>query len=242
MLTPDRRRVMAGALLRARQAGRSLHLAAWSLMCLLGLALLGGCATEGPTVQRPTPTRLPAFTATPRSQPSPAAALLDPPPTDCPTSQPPQTITVTNQFGIQGTGKLLGNAPVWITDYSYPATPLHLNAGGYTQWPQWKVVWEVGPDYTQPVQLQVRNLRTGELAWWGSQPNTWVGHVFRLDPNQPDSNGPGWYHGYHSGYPGTLAGKWNEWGSAFLITRAGCYALEVTWPTGQWSILFAAGR
>jgi hypothetical protein len=208
------------------------------------LLLITSCSEPQPVIRRATHPRPPLLTPTPLPpRPSPVALLLDPPPTDCLASQPPpNTLSVTNQFGIPGMGKLLGSPPVWITDFSYPVSPLHLEVGGYTDWPQWKVVWEVGPNDTQPVHLQVRNLRTGDLAWWGSQPDTWVGQTFLLDPKEPDVNGPGWYHGFHSGYPGALAGQWNEWGSAFLISRAGCYALEATWPGGQWSILFAAGR
>jgi hypothetical protein len=210
-------------------------------LLLVVVMLATGCATA--TARIPTPTVAPTATPTPHPAPSPVAGLLDPPPTDCPSSPPPpHALAVSNQFGIPGRGQLLGSPPVWITDYSYPASPLHLDTGGDTAWPQWKVVWEVGPDFARPVQLQVRNLRTGERAWWGSQPATWIGLAFVLDPSQPDANGPGWYHGTYSGYPGALAGQWNEWGSAFLIARAGCYALDVSWPGGGWSILFAAGR
>jgi hypothetical protein len=160
------------------------------LPAILLLLLLTSCA--GPPSMRQHAQRATPTTVSPR--PSPVAALLDPPPTGCPASvPPPHVVSVNNQFGIPGAGHLLGSPPVWITDFSYPTSPLHLDVGGYTAWPQWKVVWEVGPNFAQPVHLQVRDLRTGERAWWGSQPATWIGPTFLLDPAQPDANGAGWY-------------------------------------------------
>ncbi len=217
------------------------HVSAASLALVI-VFLLSACDMQAPFLQSATPTPPPIPTVPPRPHPSPVATLLDPPPTDCPTGQPPKSLPIKDQFGLQGTGKLQGNPPVWIVDPFYPPSPLHLEAGGYTAWPQWKIVWEVGPDYTQAVRLQIRNLRTGELAWWGADPDAWVGKTFVMDPEQPDINGPYWYHGHHFNYPAPVAGTWNEWGSVFLITEAGCYDLQVTWPGGQWDMFFAAGR
>jgi len=50
-----------------------------------------------------------------------------------------------------------------------------------------------------------------------------------LDPQHPD-------------HPVSVVGEgWAEWGTLFVVPKAGCYVVEVSWSTGHWSVTFAAG-
>jgi len=50
-----------------------------------------------------------------------------------------------------------------------------------------------------------------------------------LDPQHPD-------------HPvSVLEDGWTEWGSYLVMPKAGCYLLEVSWPTGHWAVIFAFG-
>ncbi len=206
------------------------------------LILLSSCALSQPTTAgRPSPQPSPAATATyALTGPSPVPTLLDPPPTGCPASPPPpQILTVADAFGITGTGQLVGSSPVWIIGFYDPTSPLHLEVDGYASFPSQKIVWEVGPAYPRAVQVQVRNVWTGALAWWNYITPQWYTQTLLLDPSQPEASvGPNSYHGTRP-YQGKT---WNEWGSNVLFTQAGCYALDATWAGGHWRVIFAAGR
>ena len=204
---------------------------------LLALLLLGGCGSGQPTTSRqatatlpgvPAATPLPTGTATPGAGPTPVAGLLDPAPTNCPIIAPPQMIQVS---GIE----LAGSSPVWIRGGYSPST-LHLNQIGYTPWPGTKIIWEIGPNYSQAVMVQVKNLQTGALAWWGQGDRPpGAGQTLILDPNHPSGSDP---YSDHGAGPGGL----HEWGTYVYLLAAGCYALQVSWPGGQWRGVFAAGR
>ncbi len=168
----------------------------------------------------PTPISEPISTATLFSPgPSPAPSLLAPAPQHCPTS-PPVAFKVFPKGwgGYMIDQKLTGSGPVW-EDYITPNRPVHVEVGNhYTPWPGTKILWEVGPNYTQPVTIKVTNLRTGELSWWETglgAPRTWV-----LDSDQ-------------QGYHGSPEPEWHEWGSGVLLLQAGCYAMDVGWPRSQ---------
>ncbi len=49
-----------------------------------------------------------------------------------------------------------------------------------------------------------------------------------LDPQHPD-------------HPVFVVGEgWAEWGTLFVVPKAGCYVVEVSWAAGHWSVTFAA--
>jgi hypothetical protein len=133
--------------------------------------------------------------------------------------------------------EIVGSSPAWIRQAYYPTT-LHLDQLGYTPWPVTKIIWEIGPDPRQAVMVQVKNVQTGALAWWGEggdRPPVAGQTLFLDDPNHPNGSGPYSDHG-------TLPGGWHEWGTGLYILEAGCYEMHVTWPGGQWRGVFAAGR
>lgn len=218
-----------------RLGSRSVRLV---LLCS-ALLLLMGCV---PGRASSTATVAPTATLTPtpalEALPTPVTTLLDPPPTNCPASPPPHTLTFPQGFGgFSGSVTFYGSSPVWIAD-SISWGVLHLNALGYTPWPGIKLIWEVGPNYTKPASIEVTNLGTGQLAWWGqggpiSQSNYGAATELELDPT---TTAPA------AIYHGPSEQGWNEWGSFAYLLQAGCYALDATWPGGHWRAIFAAGR
>ncbi len=132
--------------------------------------------------------------------------------------------------------ELVGASPAWIRRGYYP-TILHLNQLGSTPWPGTKILWEIGPNYSQAVMIQVSNLHTGALAWWGQGGDRppGAGHTLILAPNHPSNSAPANDHGL-------LPGGWHEWGTYVYLLEAGCYLMQVSWPSGHWQGVFAAGR
>jgi hypothetical protein len=210
----------------------------YATCCISLILMFTSCSTPfSPVPPIPTSTSEPVSTATlfPPG-PSPAPSLLDLPPQHCPPGPPiSYKVFPKGWGGYQIDQTLTGSSPVW-EDYIAPNRPLHLEiGGGYTPWPAMKILWEVGPNYTQSVTVQVTNLQTGELAWWGTglgAPRKLVLDQSGLEPGDHGHPEPGWH----------------EWGSGVYILQAGCYAMDVSWPSsdgwsaGHWRIIFAAGR
>ena len=209
---------------------RSARVASFGGQVIAMLAILVILASCAPARTSATPTAMPTMapTATPAPGPTPVATLLDPAPTTCPSAPPLQTLSFAHFGGFVGPVTLFGGGPVWTADFN-PQDVLHANQNGYTPWPVMKIIWEVGPNYTQPVTVQAINLQTGELSWWNVNVNAPPTRTLVLDQSNPFQH-----------VPPELG--WNEWGSGLYISVAGCYALQVTWPTGQWRAIFAAGR
>jgi hypothetical protein len=204
-------------------------------MCIL---LLAGCSIAGTsapahrvTVQAPA--------ATPQVQPTPVSGLLDPAPKSCPSSTSRlSTMTTSANFGGGFTGPtvLEGTSPVW--EYGLePTSPLTLYPFGPTPTPLpgTKVLWVVGPNVAQPVTLQGRDLLSGVPIWFdistnGSATDS-LTTLATLDPAHPNR-----------GSAQNSAGLWKIWGIGLIFTRAGCYDVEVTWPSGQWQVVLPVGR
>jgi hypothetical protein len=211
---------------------RSVAAAPITILCA-ALLLLSACAPGGPTA-RATPTATPTATQVPL--PSPVAGLLDPPPTNCPASPPLQTLSFASFGGYIPPVVFHGSGPVWLGEYNLAGATLNLDFQGPTPWPGTKILWEVGPNYQQPVTITVTNLATSQLAYWShdNPPPQSVTTALVLDPQHP-TVGVGHDHGAPE--PG-----WHEWGSLLYILSAGCYEARVTWQGGSWGAIFAAGR
>lgn len=160
--------------------------------------------------------------------PTPASTVTPPPlgvvPQNCSPGAVPHNV-------FSALGPAVGQAPIWAVGFDGPHAVLRIPTSydTYTQYGwTWKLVWTVGPHFSQKVTLHAVNLRTGEPLWFqfdGPQTSSPV-----LDPQQ-------------SNHPAPAAGEgYAEWGSYLFIPVAGCYQIEATWPGGQWRILFAAGR
>jgi hypothetical protein len=174
-----------------------------------------GSSSSTPTV-RPQPTQQTS------PGPSPVTTLLAAAPRDCPLG-PALGSKVFPQFnGSPATG----SGPVWESGLPPNAT-VNVDDLGYTPWPGTKILWPIGPDFPNIVTVRVANLRTGSEAWWdigegGPAPNEPVRPLV-LDRT-----------GNRAGFP--------TWGTGLYLPQAGCYAMTVSWPGGQWRLLFAVGR
>ena len=203
------------------------------------LVTLSGCAA-GPTARTATPTTpaIPLPAATQVLPPTPVGGALGRAPTDCPSVPPPQTFTMASGFG-GGFGdpvSFLGGAPVWELGLrsSYSAGQFR-NPG--SPYPSFKAMWIVGPNVDQPVTLTGQEVHTGALLWFeiypsntnSSAPSVFTTHAV-LDPNAPNR-----------GSTDNSKGHWNIWGIGLVPLAAGCYQLDVSWPAGHWSAMFAAG-
>lgn len=208
-----------------------------ALLLLLVLALTA-CSSSAKVPPRPTPTPTatpsptPSPTATRVPGPQPAAQPLGPPPSSCPPSPQPDTMSFPDGFGTYGSGvRLMGKDIVWIPEPSFP-TVAHLESRGYTQWPALSIVWELGPDATDAVSVQATNIQTGAVLWWihGAPPDL-SSQTLTLDADVP---GP-------ATYAGIPEKGWQQFESSLLIPQAGCYALDATWAGGSWHMTFSAG-
>jgi hypothetical protein len=209
---------------------------ALSLGALITL-LLAGCAL-GPfrvgekSTAPPTPTATAA-----QGRHTPVPGLLDPAPSDCPASAPLQTQEFPHFGGFSGPVTMHGGGPVWLAGFSYDQLrpTLHLDSRGYTPWPAVKLIWEVGPNVTQPVFVTATDLRTGASGYWFFQViEEQAASELALDPQSPFAT----VADYH-GPPET---GWQEWGAGLLLFAAGCYALVARWPGGSWQTVVSAGR
>jgi hypothetical protein len=95
-------------------------------------------------------------------------------------------------------------------------------------WTGTKILWEVSQDLTQLVTIRVKNLAMGTPAWWGKGDQPPSAPVLVLDAR-------------NEGFHGQPASGWNEWGSFLYLLTAGCYSMDVSWPSGAWHVVFAAG-
>jgi len=122
---------------------------------------------------------------------------------------------------------LIGKSPVWAQ------VPQDLQVGLFPRtqdnpWTGTKILWEVGPDTPVTATVSVRNLATGQLAWWGRG-------------GQPPSEAILTLNAQDEGYHGTPESGWNEWGSELYLLTASCYSMDVSWAGGSWHVVFAAG-
>ena len=198
------------------------------------LLLLTSCTQISQPTTSATPTvdsaHLTAFaqpqpTYPPIPTPTPTLTLTPPPmglvPHDCPSGPTPQPI-----FGALG--PVVGGSPVWVAGFNGPHAVVYLDQAFFDKpgW-GWKMIWEVGPNYTHLVTLRGANLQSGAPTWFQFDGDPTTSPI--LDPRHPD-------------HPASaVGGDWAEWGSYVFVPAAGCYYLEASWPGGQWRITFAAG-
>lgn len=130
----------------------------------------------------------------------------------------------------------VGKPPVWLYGFDGPRAIIHLH--GFSQpivhnvygWPVF-IQLMVKDGFTLPVTLSGSNLRRGPTIFFafypGERPMDSVilgtqGLV--VNPIQPET------------------GQRAVWITTMLLFSSGCYSLIASWPGGQWTINFAAGR
>lgn len=216
---------------------RRWSLPPWFVCRLLVLLLLTACSpgqgssSATPTV-RPQPTQQISPGSSPMAQqptqqtspgPSPVATLLAQAPQDCPSGPALSSRAFPGFTGSPATG----SGAVWESGLPANAT-LNLDQLGYTPWPGTKILWPIGQDSPEAVTVRVTNLRTGTEAWWD------------IGQGDPPPNKP--VRPLIVGAQGNRAGGPPAYGAFLYLPQAGCYAMTVSWPSGQWRLLFAVGR
>jgi hypothetical protein len=222
---------------------RSQRALQYALLLLGTLVLLmSGCTSEN-TRGNPPPLVFPAQTQTPTPSPQavtlkPVTGLLGPPPADCQLVQPPGSISYQPFPGLSFKGSsitLRGDGQAWI----YPGLGVqHLNSDGVHPFPSTPVSLIVGPDPTQPITLQGQDQRTGTPIWFQIVQYTPLEHTstpttnLELAPGESDDE--------------VITADGNHWDIwrivSLIVVKAGCYQLEASWPAGEWTMTFAAGR
>ncbi|HLI69091.1 MAG TPA: hypothetical protein VKV19_04970 [Ktedonobacteraceae bacterium] len=202
-------------------------------ICLLVGLLLAGCSSaSSPAILQSTP----AVT----TAPAPAMTPLAQPPRDCALKSPPRTLHL-DQLGGNTNVNLVGGGVFWIYGPYYQSV-LHMARYGSQPWPIMKMVVEVGPNYSQPVTLQLREMRTGILAWWTDGQGPAEGSTQKLILNpQTDTQDVGAVPNLPDVPHGSPDPGWKEWGLFPMFSVAGCYELEVSWAGGSWQSVFAVG-
>lgn len=200
-------------------------------LMLLLLTVLVGCSSVTPSMPQSTTLTKgsPVLTTVPTPPFSPASPA--PMPKNCSVTPPPGTrVFPAGWGGYQVNTTLIGRSPVW-TDMP---TDSHVQLNSATQdtpvpSPGPKILWEVGPNFTHPITVVVKNVATGELAGWGNGQQASSASTFQLERTNPE-------------FHGSPVEKWNEWGSVLYLLPSGCYSMKVSWPGGEWHIVFATGK
>lgn len=226
---PQRRRSTNGHVLSCGSASLGSLFSSLLAIALLAVSLAAcdpfgpsGSASVTPSITPSTPSPVP---------PSPVVGILPPPPTNCPTSPPLDTVTA-QPGGYTQPVQMYGHSPVWIPDGYVPQGQVSLNHPGTpVPNPGISIMWEVGPGQNPQVAIRATNERTGDLGWWTSDTSRSESPVLDFGGDPIDA----------------VPGEYNEFFSALYLYQAGCYRLDVTWKgsdpssSGDWYIIFAAG-
>ena len=226
-----------------------------SCACLLTALLLISCSSPStgianatPTVAAGSPLITPAVTpsisqatSTVITRLAPVTTPLAPPPRDCAIKPPPQQKRL-GSLGLNTNVQLVGGGAFWIYDGFYQSV-LHLSQLGSDQrWPMTKWVVEVGPNYSLPVTLRLRDTQTNTLAWWtdGQTPPRAATQTLVLNP-LTNTEDVGSVPGVPDVPHGPSGPGWSEWGLFPVFSAAGCYSLEVSWSSDSWQSIIAVG-
>jgi hypothetical protein len=199
------------------------------LSCTQGKSEPTTAVTTFPTLT-PLPTTPP--TSTPLPVPTiPVNSTPGPLPTYCPVTNPMLHSISANLL------PMIGAAPVWATWPVKGPMIAHLNQPPGSRFPSlfdppygWditKLIWEVGPNYTQLVTIYGQDIfdHTPLILSFDGRKTIRA----TLDPSHP-------------GHPFSAVGdNWAEWGSTIVVPKAGCYTVVVSWPQGSWQFTLAAG-
>lgn len=167
---------------------------------------------------------------TPFPTPTPFAPPLGAIPTNC---TPSATQPSVGGFGATA----VGAGSVWVDafDGAHATVAMARDASDPYSPYGWPIPFALAfkSGFTQPVTLRGESLADGHPLWFtfdGAEEMTPV-PLFTLDPGDA--------RGLNVSSDRTGVHWWN--GSLYL-PRSGCFALEASWPGGQWRAVFAAGR
>ena len=197
-----------------------------SLVVVLGLLFLVGACSPATPVSPPSSAAHATSTSLPTAFPTATPPPLGMAPADCMPGPALHPI-----FSRLGPG--IGQSPLWVFGFggSHPVLQIETSYDTYVApygW-TWKLIWEVGPHFSSKITLRGKNVHTGVPIWFQLLNDPAVTSAV-LDPQHPNHPAPAGGEGYA------------EWGSYIFVPVAGCYQIEASWPGGQWSFPFAAGR
>lgn len=207
------------------------------------LSKLGARPTPAPTSAHVVvPTPLPA---TPSPSPYPTPTLIVPAIGLIPTNCPPGTPLV--DFAPDTVIPGIGGSDVWLVAGAFlGALGPHVSASGHRAvaeigllspnnytlagWPV-QVMVLVKNGATRTITLTGHDLHTGYSLGWSADANNpgaveEAAPLALIDPNHP------------VGY----AGDFSIWFGVLYLPGAGCYTIHASWPSGSWTVNFAAGR
>jgi hypothetical protein len=223
----------------------------WLVVALL---LLTSCTLSPQAHPSPTPTWAPPVTATPTATPPPLGQL----PANCPVTDAHPQIVFSHlpdgscdwrlaRLGLvaawawwpPGPGGRLGLVAAWAwwppgpsVFHTTPSYARGLYVAPYG-WAMTTVVWEVGPSYSHNVSIRDVSIRGEDI----------FDHTPLLFPfldDTPTANAA--VDPQHPNHPVSAVGSdWREWGSYLMPPKAGCYTMQVSWPTGHGDVTFAFG-
>ena len=231
-MSPKREAGSNARTLREVREMTSKRLSCMVMVILTGLLLvLTACTSPAPPSTPSAGAPSPTSAGTVIPTPSPTEPRLDPVPQHCPVSNPVRHTISPNLSSV------IGTSPVWAAWIPGPNI-FHLTPPPNSPYPStyeapygWaftKVVWEVGPDYHHAVTIRGYAVADHTPLLFQFSNETPTANAV-LDPQHPD-------------HPVSVIGmNWAEWGSYIVVPKAGCYVMEVSWPTGQWDLTFAIG-
>jgi hypothetical protein len=168
---------------------------------------------------------------TPFPTPTPFAPPLGPIPTTCAPSA-----TQPSVGGIPNGATAVGAGSVWLDAFDGARATIAITRDASDPyslygWPI-PIALAFKSGFTQPVTLRGDSLADGHPLWlrFGDPDGTPV-PLFTLDPG--DAQGLG----VNGDSTGT---RW--WNGTLYLPGSGCFALEASWPGGQWRTVFAAGH
>lgn len=172
---------------------------------------------------------------TPFPTPTPFTPPLGPVPASCAPSA-----TQPSVGGIPNGATAVGSGSVWLDAFDGARATIAIardasDAYSLYGWPiRFALAFKSG--FTQPVTLRGESLADGHPLWilFGDpigDPDGTPVPVFTLDPGDAQSLG------VNGDSTGT---RW--WNGSLYLPGSGCFALEASWPGGQWRAVFAAGR
>jgi hypothetical protein len=243
---PEARCLVSGERRHAMRVEHAPVRPGWSclqraLVLSIGLVVGGCAASHTAAVATPTPTTNVLPSATQVVPPTPLGGRLGPAPATCAAMLPQQTFTMASGFGGGFSDPLSfsGGAPVWELGLYSPLQAGQLSPD--SPYPSFKVMWIVGPNVTAPVTLRGHDVHTGAPLWFQIYPSN---SLPITDPNTQslyttdavlDARAP------NRGSTDNSKGHWGIWGIGLVPLAAGCYELEVSWASGQWRAVVAAG-
>lgn len=222
-------------------------------VCLLIALLVVSCSSPDVGISSTNTTKTPGNSFSTPSVPisqtpmtvvtslKPGTTPLAPPPQNCAIKPPPQQMHL-DTLGANNNVQLVGGGKFWFYGMFYGSV-LHLRpTSSDARWPTTKWVVEVGPNYTQPVALRLRNMQTNTLAWWtdAQTPPRAATQTLILNP-LTDTQDVGSVPGVPDVPHGVSSSGWSEWGIFPVFFTAGCYSLEVSWSGGSWQSVMAVG-